>query len=80
MTITVYAKRTGCQQCIALKRALDAKGIIHSVTYADESDDAREFLGRMGVTSVPAVFEDGVLRFIGFLPDEVAKLASAAGR
>lgn len=74
MTITVYVKRTGCQQCIALERLLKARGIPFTEQYVDESDDARDFLGRMGVRQVPAVFEDGVLRFIGFVPGEVAKL------
>lgn len=74
MTITVYAKRTGCGQCIALKRSLDARGIQHTTIYADESDDAREFLRAMGVQQVPAVFEDGVLRFVGFILAEIDKL------
>lgn len=74
MSITLYAKRTGCQQCIALKRALDARGIEYTTIYADESDDARDFLRAMGVQQVPAVFEDGVLRFVGFIPAEIIKM------
>lgn len=79
-TVTVYSKPSGCQQCIAMKRALDKTDIFFVVLDAT-ADEHKALLDTLGYTQAPVtVVHDAegnrVDDFFGFRPDKVVELTA----
>ncbi|MGK3708784.1 glutaredoxin domain-containing protein [Arthrobacter sp. IK3] len=79
-TVTVYSKPSGCQQCIAMKRALEKTDVYYVVLDAT-ADEHKAFLDTLGYMQAPVtVVHDAegnrVDDFFGFRPDKVAELAA----
>lgn len=79
-TITMYSKPIGCQQCIAMKRALGKTDVEYTIL--DATDEAnRTMLASLGFMQAPVTLvhdAEGNLvdSFAGFRPDKVAEFAA----
>jgi glutaredoxin-like protein NrdH len=79
--ITLFAKTSGCQQCVATKKHLDRQGTPYAVRYVDEDPAAADWVKLLGYQAVPVVVA-GDMHWSGYRPDklnELQKLHTVAG-
>jgi glutaredoxin-like protein NrdH len=73
--VTVYSK-SGCVQCTATYRALDAKGVTYAVVNLEtEPGETVEQFKARGLLQAPIV-TTGTDEWAGFRPDKIANLAA----
>lgn len=73
--VTVWSK-SGCVQCTATYRALDAKGITYQVVDLEqEAGETIEQFKARGLMQAPIVITD-TDEWAGFRPDKIAALAA----
>ncbi len=75
--VTVF-EATGCVQCWATHRALDAAGITYNVVRVDERPEVVDELRALGFIQLPVVRAEGMPAFSGFRPDKIDELAARA--
>lgn len=76
---TVFTQPS-CQPCKAVKRWLEARGIMYFEVDISESPEDLEFIKELGFMQAPVVrYEDGGVfhNFSGFNPGELEKLEAA---
>lgn len=74
-TVTVYSTEQ-CSQCVATKKTLERKGIAFEDVKVARTDEAKlEELRGMGFQQFPVVIA-GDLKWAGFRPDMIGKLAA----
>ncbi len=71
--ITLFAKTSGCQQCVATKKHLDRQGTPYALRYVDEDPAALEEVQLLGYQAVPVVVA-GDMHWSGFRPDKLNAL------
>lgn len=71
--ITVFAKTTGCQQCVATKKQLDRQGTPYKVRYVDQDPAAADEVALLGYRAVPVVVA-GDMHWTGFRHDRLIAL------
>ncbi len=72
--VTVYTK-SGCVQCNATYRKLDATGIEYTVINVEEDADALEYIKSLGHLQAPVVVA-GEDHWSGFNPGKIDALAA----
>lgn len=71
--IEVYSKNN-CVQCKMVKSLLDNEGISYKEINIDENPAEKDRLKSLGVKAAPAVFRNGKLDFVGFIPEKVKNI------
>ncbi|BDB62379.1 glutaredoxin family protein [Rhodococcus sp. RDE2] len=71
--VTLFAKRTGCQQCVATKRHLDRQGTPYELRYVDQDPEAADAVKLLGYQAVPVIVA-GDMHWSGFRPDKLNAL------
>ena len=71
--VTLFAKTSGCQQCVATKKHLDRQGTPYAVRYVDEDPAAADWVKLLGYQSVPVVMV-GDMHWSGYRPDKLNEL------
>ncbi|WP_371053677.1 glutaredoxin family protein [Rhodococcus gordoniae] len=71
--VTLFAKTTGCQQCVATKKHLDRQGTPYELRYVDEDPAAADAVRLLGYQAVPVVVA-GDMHWSGFRPDKLDAL------
>lgn len=72
--ITLFAKTTGCQPCLATKRHLDRQGTPYEIRYVDQDPAAAAEVKRLGYNTTPVVVA-GDMHWSGLRPDKLNALA-----
>lgn len=75
MEIKLYGKLKGCRQCKMTKDFLINNGVEFEFIDVLADDSLPEMLKDEGFMSVPVIEVDGIKKFAGFRPDELAKLS-----
>lgn len=73
ITVTLYAKSSGCQPCKATARHLDRQGTPYTIRYVDQDPDAADAVRLLGYTAAPVVVA-GDMHWTGYRPTKLDQL------
>ena len=73
ITVTLYAKSSGCQGCKLTARHLDRQGTPFVERHVDQDPQAAEAVALLGYRSVPVVVA-GDMHWSGYRPDQLGRL------
>lgn len=72
--VKVYTKPK-CPQCMMTKEYMDTLNIEYEAIDTTEDEEAREYVKKLGFTSLPVVEAEGFKTWFGFRPENIELLA-----
>lgn len=74
--IALYSKPTGCQQCRATQRRLDAAGLTYTYVDITTDESALAYVKGLGHQAAPVVVLDDGTHWSGYRPDLIDKIGA----